>query len=497
MKPTPVYKYKPRTNNLRHLLDDEVLDDETRKMLMKDIIDGGRRPNGNVAPPATQPASTSTGTNTGAPALPTSASRRPQPVSSSVPSDAPGTNDLLVVMTQRLRTLESQAVMMQKELREKSMKVIEWEDKYKAERIARKDLEQELESLDARVVEQEQQIKEMTAFLADYGLSWVGGSATSSPSTTPRSKPFDLFNGDFNSNATTNTSTPPSALPSTLDSTARPPAVAHATKKQDSKLPFDLNTLTKNAQILSDHVGVTGILPGDQPNSMQIKERDTVYICVYKDGISVNSGLFRPYGWPLCDAVIDDLIEGFYPYEFRDKYPDGFPIKIVNKSEEACPTAPQPSSSGIRCINDMHDHGYKPLTKESLLKKLPERYITSNGHIVEVRNTMAVILSGGTAATQQEQALITTEARHDTSGGNVTALQIKLPQGQKVALHMYFHDTIANVRKELERAAPFFRPANGYELTTAFPRKTYDEHEQTLESLGLVPNGAMMMIKLL
>jgi UBX domain-containing protein 11 len=515
MKPTDhIYKFKPRTNNLRHLLDDDVLDDETRRMLMKDVLEGGK-PRGPVHAVATT-ASQATG-------APASASRhRAVPAPSASPSDA-GTNDLLLVMTQRLRSLESQCNVLQKELKEKSSKVIELEDKYRSERTTRKQLEEDVGDLHAQCTEQQRQINEMHVFLSDYGLSWVGGSASTSPTITPprspTAKPFDFLSGNFTKDAltkATGTDAEPSA-PEVLESTAKPvkipTSVAGVEKSSKSKLYFDLDCLKRNAAILSEHVGLTGIHAGDQPNSKQIKERDMVYVAVYQDGISVNSGLFRPYGWPLCDAILGDLLEGFYPYEFRDKYPDGFPITIVDKSSEMCPMGTQNANHSVHGIESVNDHGYKPITRESLIKKLPERYVTANGHLIQVRGTMAHMLTGGTAPSVAPATLITADtaagravgdatmgvqpATTSSSTSNVTALQIKLPQGQKIALHMYFHDTIASVRAELEKAAPFFKASHGYELTTAFPRRTYDDHCQTLEALGLVPNGAMMMIKLL
>jgi UBX domain-containing protein 11 len=504
-----IYKFKPRTNNLRHLLDDEVLDDETRKMLMKDVLDGGRpRPTALSQPHVVSTSAAGSQATAG----PTSASRRPSGLTtSSTPQPDAGTNDLLVVMTQRLRTLESQCVVLQKELREKSMKAIEFEDKFKVERVARKELEDDVKNLEAQCEEQQRQLAEMHSFLSDYGLSWVGGSATSSPSTTPRSScspttapKFDFLNGHFDPGATTN----PVPFSNPLDQTQKPDIDAKTTKR---KVPFDLEKLKRNAAILTDHVGLSGLLPGAQPNSKQIKDRDMVYVAVYLDGISVNSGLFRPYGWPLCDAILDDMLEGFYPYEFRDKYPDGYPITIVDKSEEMCPTghnaARKKEGNGVHGLESLNDHGYKPLTREALLKRLPERFITANGHLVQVRGSMEQVLKGGTAGaavasniaadTAAGRAVSEASVHGAASTNNVTALQIKLPQGHKISLHMYFHDDIGAVRRELEKAAPFFKPPHGYELTTAFPRMTYDDHHKSLEALGLVPNGAMMMIKLL
>ena len=36
-------------------------------------------------------------------------------------------------------------------------------------------------------------------------------------------------------------------------------------------------------------------------------------VVVYLDGICVNQGPFRPYGWAFCDAFLNDLLDGFFP----------------------------------------------------------------------------------------------------------------------------------------------------------------------------------------
>ena len=158
-----------------------------------------------------------------------------------------------------------------------------------------------------------------------------------------------------------------------------------------------------------------------------LKEREKVFLCVYRDGICVNGGPFRPYGWALCDAFLNDILEGYYPYEFKDRYPDGFPVQLVDRSMERCPTVGgghqqqqkdkkgqggngsgaspatggrrlgtslednQPSNSGVSgnvaTLDDQKrtEGTFKPMTREEFLKKLPERYVGPGGRLVNVR----------------------------------------------------------------------------------------------------------------
>lgn len=393
--------------------------------------------------------------------------------------------------------------MLQKELKEKRTKVMELQDALEAEKASKKSLQDVVDA-------QAKELVEIHRFLSDYGLTWVGGTA--SGSTTPRSTSpyagnapaaFNLYDGSFDPLAAT---AQPKADPAASNVGTTSSNNNNNATKPAPALPFDLELLKKNAEILSNHVGNLHI--ANVTGGAMIKERDTVYVCIYRDGISVNSGLFRPYGWPLCEAVISDLLEGFYPYEFREKYPDGFPITVVDKSTElgGALVAPKPSAgNNIHNVDSMNDHGYKPLSKDAFLRKLPERYVTASGHLVNIREgVQQVMVGGGTAAASVVDAksdgtvtpptAASKEAHGPTGGGNITAVQIKMPQGLKVVLHMYFHNTVKELREELQKAVPSF--SSPYEFASMFPRRTYDDHALTLEEAQLVPN-CTLMIKLL
>lgn len=461
-----VRKFRPKNN----LIDDSVLDDETRRQLMRDVI---------RAPPPRLPGGTSAPV---APPLP--------PTTSAVPSSG-GDNDLLGVMCERLRTLEAKVLMQQKELKEKAVQVISLEDRLRAETQDRREAQRERDEL-------AQELADVHEFLADYGLTWVGkGSAPQSSAQTPRAA-FDIYAGEF---------VPP---PATSDESVQPSsgaAVPPPPRAAPQKLPFDLATLQRNALALTAAIGQKHV--GTAGQQRMLMEREVVHVCVYANGIVVNRGPFRPYGWPLCDAFISDLMEGFFPYEYKDRYPEGYPITIIDKSSEICDTSaapPAPTRGGVNTVDGANDYGYKPMTKDEFLKRLPEQYVTKSGQLINIRDQINAQHFGGTAAaaaaatvdgmtpnkTVKPQTAASEALQDNPAAANVTAVQIKLPGGQKVVLHMFFDDTILQVRDELKKAAPFFNePA--FELCSVFPRRTYDDHSLSLKSLGLVPNCTLLV----
>ena len=103
-------------------------------------------------------------------------------------------------------------------------------------------------------------------------------------------------------------------------------------------------------------------------------------------------------------------------------------------------------------MDSTNSHGYKPLTKDALLKKLPEQYVTSGGQLVNIRSGIEMFIGGTAAAkvggptsplrTIAPSTSASAQLRDDPNSGDVTSVQVKLPSGQKVMLHMFFSNTI-------------------------------------------------------
>ena len=466
------------------LLDDSVLDAATRRALLDNL--GRNRP---APAPARDMAIGSDG----------SVDTPPPPAGAS--SSGAGTDGLSVVVLSRLQALEKQCAMQQKELKEKSLKIISLEDHLRESRSRANEAE------DAKVVLAER-LADMNRFLADYGLTFIGHATDpdeDDPAATKpaEKKPFDLYAGEFNPKATTEPSKQ-AAAPA-----AAPPALTE--KEAHKKLPFDLVLATQQADRLS--CSIANVTVRTEGKTGIIKERDTVHVCVYADGICINSGLFRPYGWPLCDAFLTDLLEGYFPYEFRDRYPDGFPIEIHDKSTEACPRAVPPQRSAVHQVGD---HGYKPLDRDALLARVPQQYVTSTGKLVDVRSGVSDFIGDAaravdkdgkpmpvgsaephrvTAVTEAEAAVQGAEGTSPSKQRPTTIIRVKFAQGHDVTLRMFHDDTVDRLRADLlTAAAAFFQPpAGGFELHSVYPRKTFADHAETLAAAGLVPSAALQI----
>lgn len=52
----------------------------------------------------------------------------------------------------------------------------------------------------------------------------------------------------------------------------------------------------------------------------------------YKNGMSVNEGPLRSYNDPSAISFIRDILDGYFPSELQQKYPDGVPFMVNAKS---------------------------------------------------------------------------------------------------------------------------------------------------------------------
>lgn len=576
------------------LLSPDVLDDATRRELLQDVLRHRRASPSSVDRPS----------NPGA--VPGDAHSDKEPFAhqlrTRVRSGSNSNSDILVTaMAARLKDLESQHKAYQAELKELHAKYRQLNDKYQRERQLREEAEtavltlyDEKELLEAELREMEAAHACASSAKSNHPLSPhnraekftqdTRASPSHSPPTPSRAVKADLFSGDFTDGSTNDgAKATEKEGPTHFVNTARPDTVLFSPQKagglpsnrqaasavagssaqppcrQYSVSSMDMELLTKNARILSDYVGWKGVFK--QGNQAGIRERDVVRVVVYKNGICVNQGPFRPYGWALCDAFLDDLIEGFYPYEFKEKYPDGFPIEVVDRTGETCETdrtgavhgkeaasqanagplfpneggrrlgaAPQnPGRNPVRVhtLGETKNIGYTPIRVEEFLKKIPAQKVTASGQLLSVRDGVAAFMGVGATgasntsapralgtikhvsaaeaayrrrvAQQQQSASSVTGASGAVSSmfvGNLIAVLIRLPDGQKITLHMAPEDTVASLRKEFAAAAPSFREVR-YELCQAFPLKQeWNEHQRTFASLG-VEKSCTLMVKLI
>jgi hypothetical protein len=125
-----------------------------------------------------------------------------------------------------------------------------------------------------------QQVDEMTDFLADYGLHWVGGSGPTNVSLYPRG-PTDM--------------------------------------RAFMQRICDLTAMAESGVAIEQ---VNGVSRPCEPK---------VRICLLDDGFQIDDGDIRPYSLPLSSDFFQDIMDGFFPVEFKSRFPEGVRLAIDDR----------------------------------------------------------------------------------------------------------------------------------------------------------------------
>jgi hypothetical protein len=303
-----------------------------------------------------------------------------------------------------------------------------------------------------------------------------------------------------------------------------------------------MKIIIKNVNDLNHNCGPTydvGRAVESGNNVRKFHERKIINLVFYLDGLCLNDGPFRPYHWPAAQAVVQDLVDGYFPYEFKQNHPDGVPLKVFDKSTELCP---KPSnkctqdggggSGGGGCarnsINNVETlmddkSGYKVISKSTFLQKLPKQ-VLRNGRLVEVRDEVASLLAGEKGGYSVHPVVLPTAALDERNkkgndcppatitasttasspnplshgiGREITTIQVKC-QGAShemcvFIVHLFYDQTISDLRAAIQ---PQLRERTGcddkpFTLCTIYPSVTFSDFALTLEKAQLVPTATV------
>lgn len=274
-------------------------------------------------------------------------------------------------------------------------------------------------------------------------------------------------------------------------------------------------------------------------NQAKFVFEEAIPIRIYKNGILIRRGPFRPYTDKSTQRFITDILDGYFPYEYKKSHPDGVAFEVDNRCTEIYEQSPTDAAlndegegqrlgnkadnanggsgnGGVgRNIKSLANLGGKDLkmTREEFLSRLPPTAI-KDGQIIDIRDSIAKQLNGGkdnnnsSSATDSPKPIATgsedgmiilpSQALSDIQNDcvkkdqQITTLRIKSGDGkQTLMLKLYYSNTIGNIRDALDK----YRIDNTvpYELRTAYPNKAYTDNSITVKDADLVPNAKMFI----
>uniref|UniRef100_A0A2K6GRC6 UBX domain-containing protein 11 n=1 Tax=Propithecus coquereli TaxID=379532 RepID=A0A2K6GRC6_PROCO len=408
------------------------------------------------------------------------------PVSRQVP--ASHDSDLMSAMTRKLRDLERQVKAQTDEMLSKDRKISALENLVQT--LQQPQVEatlQRQEELETMCVQLQRQVGEMERFLSDYGLQWVG-------------EPMDQEDSE-------------SKIVSE-DGERDWMTAKKFWKPGDSLVPpeVDFDRLLASLKDLSELVveGETQVLP--VPGGARLRALEPIPLKLYRNGIMMFDGPFRPFYDPSTQRCLRDILDGFFPSELQRLYPDGVPFKVSDLRNQVYledGLDPFPGEGRVvgrqrmhKALDRVEEHPGSRMTAEKFLNRLP-KCVIRQGEVIDIRGPIRdtlqnccplparvqeIVVETPTLAAERERS----QESPNTPAPPLSMLRIKSENGEQAFLLMMLpEDTIGDVRTLLARSRAM--DVTAFEILSTFPPKVYRDDTLTLQAAGLVPNAALLL----
>ncbi|XP_039974405.1 UBX domain-containing protein 11 [Xiphias gladius] len=391
----------------------------------------------------------------------------------------PSDFELMSAMMQRVTGLEKKVRSQAWEIGCKNKQISVLEEKLRVQRepegahdlSGRGDLERRCQQL-------QNQVREMESFLNDYGLIWVGDGET----------------GD-------------SAECEQTHSTG-------ASGVRDFRMNFDL--VLRRIKELNILAGEGESFVQLTATGAQLAQADPIQLRLYSNGIVMFDGPFRSYREHSTQQCMQDLMEGYFPSELQERFPDGVPFEVHDRRDEEFVFRLNkfPGDGRAVCGEKYESSNVasaqipgKKLTTDQFLNRLP-RLVVKAGRVIDIRESLRTTLQGSfdaqssdplipidTAAVQaMKEKRQTFSSDRPSSAYDVVTLKVKSEDGSHTyILKMSFSETIGHLRQYLDKHRGGGLP--GYDIISAYPQCCYDEDGRTLQSCGLMTNATLLLRK--
>ncbi|KAM4735183.1 UBX domain-containing protein 11 [Anableps anableps] len=389
---------------------------------------------------------------------------------------APSDFELMAAMMQRITALENTLRSQAHELDQKDKKISVLEEQLRSQEESestpclrsRCDLKKRCQLLQNKV-------QEMENFLSDYGLIWVGDEDTS-------------------------------------DSEER-------RQTTSSGLPADRG-FQMNFDLVLQRIRELNVLAGEGESFVQVTgtgaklaKKDPIQLKLYRNGIVMFDGPFRSYQELSTQQCMQDLMDGYFPSELQQRFPDGVPFEVHDRRDNEfmvrMPWHAFPGDGQAVCgeesANSVGFMSDKKLTTDQFLSKLP-KLVVKAGNVINIRGSLRRTLQGSSdAQSSSSEILIDTPAlqammdrtqmiNSDKPPRAVITLKLKSENGNHTyIMKMSLSETVGQLRGYLDKHRGVSQP--GYDIISAYPCCSFSDDNQTLQSCGLSANATLLLRK--
>lgn len=486
LKDIPRYKVGVPTKNVR-----EVFDNSSEKAMYDELFGGLLHKSSNSANSQLKPSSS------------TILNRQNDLLRGGDENNPSKPKDNTLIYIKRLEQVEAEARVLRNQLAKSTLaqEELEKENSRLKKRISffetngdilceNRELREENESLQA-------ELADIHKFLADYGLAWVGSESQQSrdDQITDETKMSDQ------------------------DDEKTAEGVEYSRKlyeKLSAKIDILNNHLRSEPAVVKASDGSDGgirrarLVHGGE-------DKDTLHCTVYYNGIMVNRGPFRHSSSKSYVAFTQDILDGYFPLEYKNIYPDGVLFDLVDKHDEIY-------REGGTSIDPLDNYG-KAMSQNQLLNRIP-KVVVKNGEVVNMHHQVKQIVPMSTDCISASSStmhlgtvkspiiLDTPASRDECNASDIAVIQVRLSTGKASGHHvlqlkMYSDDTVEQLaehicnhyKKEFDEESKNAEDHNGngmvrgiapqqLELRTSYPARKLGLKE-TMEESGLVPNGSI------
>jgi hypothetical protein len=432
--------------------------------------------------------------------------------------------DFTTNLLQRLRVVEKEAKEMRERLAEEIRKnelLHDENEKLKKSTEEPGYILQQMNHFKHENIKLAKKIIDMEEFLADYGLVWVGKNEEKS------CQPRRLNEGKENTNDDDDEEVEENDGDINNEEHHQHPYQQHLSYADFAKAVQELNAIiySEPSQVMTDNRKARLV--------SAVERTEKIRIIFYQNGIMIQNGPFRPNHSSSFQSFVQDIVDGYFPSEFKNQYPDGVLFDLLDHHS-------------IPYTNEHFQQHYS-LSSSQFLSRLPKAMI-KDGEIINIRNDIEEKLGKGkgkggsssshlqpsnisnnlnnnnnnskmtTAVTRPTTTTIATTnilntfvtrnklleqstSNHQPSKEEIVHIHIRWCDEKKTVFQaaMFAHDTIQHLREEIARHLTIDVQTDLHcttiELRSAYPSKLLTD-EMTFKEAGLVPNGTIHSRKL-
>nr|XP_031539724.1 UBX domain-containing protein 11 isoform X4 [Vicugna pacos] len=410
-------------------------------------------------------------------------------------------SELMATLTRKVQDLERQMKAQTDEMLSKDRKIRALEELVETlqEHQGQGTLQRQ-EELETRCAQLQRQVTEMERFLGDYGLQWVG-------------EPMDQEDSEDQTDSE--------------DGERDWMTAKKFWKPGDSLVPpeVDFDRLLASLKDLLAIDSETQVTP--VPGRVMHHGLEPIPLKLYRNGIVMFDGPFRPFCDPSTQRCLRDILDGFFPAELQQLYPDGVPFKVSDLRNQVYPENGLDLFPGegrvvgwqrIRKPSDKMEHPGSRMTAEKFLNRLP-KCVIRQGEVIDVRGPIRdtlqnihppsalalwshpsqnccplpariqeIVVETPALAAERERS----QESPESPVPRLSMLRIKSENGEQAfLLLMRPEDTVGDLRALLAQARAV--DAATFEIFSTFPPTVYHDDALTLQAAGLVPNAALLL----